>query len=124
MAEEELTFSLVGIKHPGTRQDPPRAEGADDPAPEAPFFEPTEPVEPTDPVDQALGTATPARRAGRDPYGREKFPLAGPILEKAQHRELRGKCSQCESRLRLKVGNQATVTVRCPICGHTRTVDL
>lgn len=61
------------------------------------------------------------REAEQDPY-----PLAGPILEEARARELRGQCSSCQARLRLRLepGRSGKVTVRCPICGRTAEVEV
>lgn len=62
----------------------------------------------------------PAREAERDPY-----PLAGPILEGARSELLRGRCSACDSRLRVRLepDQQGSVRVRCPICGRTGEVQ-
>ncbi len=52
------------------------------------------------------------------------FPLAGPILEASTGRELKGRCSKCETRLRIRVNGPGAVKVRCPICGHTRRIEI
>lgn len=63
---------------------------------------------------------TQTREARRDP-----FPLAGPILEGARSELLRGRCSACESRLRVRLDPSAgrVVRIRCPICGHTGEIQ-
>lgn len=52
------------------------------------------------------------------------FPLAGPILESSTGRQLKGRCSQCQTRLRVRVKGPGTVKIRCPICGHTRKLQV
>lgn len=108
MSQQPVRFELVG--------DDEASSG--DPA-DADAREPTSPSSGTDrvpPVDEP-GTV---REAERDPY-----PLAGPILEEARARELRGRCSSCEARLRLRVDDETrgSLSVRCPICGRTDEVE-
>lgn len=59
-----------------------------------------------------------------EPFHEEAFPLAGPILESSSGRELKGRCSACETRLRIRVKGPGTVRVRCPICGHARRIEV
>lgn len=109
-----VTFSVVDVR----RREPGPSHGLDGP----PLFEPVEDLRPS-PVDQALGSSKGAR-ARPDPFSADRFPLAGPIIERARKRELRGRCSSCESRIRLRVDGPGPKTVRCPICGHTRRITL
>lgn len=60
----------------------------------------------------------PVREAERDPY-----PLAGPILEGTRSTLLRGRCSACEARLRVRLDERKPLRVRCPICGNTRRIE-
>lgn len=111
---EDVTFSVVRVHKQDARAHQDRVDDG------IPTFEPTEPV---DPVDQALGLEQ-ARVAEKDPFSNERFPLAGPIIERARPRELRGRCSSCESRLRITVRQAGPRTIQCPICGHERTVEV
>lgn len=96
---------------------------------EAPSEEPAEPDARRadegpvkDPADDALPTGlSPAKR--RREIDADRFPLAGPIIEEAA-RELRGRCSSCDSRLRIRVRSHGTVRVRCPICGHASRIEV
>lgn len=92
-----------------------------------------------EPVDEPAGASEPSPEPAEDPASppapepeqsvleaeRDPYPLAGPILEEARARVLRGRCSSCEARLRLqlKEGSRPPVRVRCPICGHTGEID-
>lgn len=87
----------------------------------------------TDAADQApSGSAGQApepapeelEEAKVEPFDEESFPLAGPILESSSGRELKGRCSSCETRLRIRVKGPGTVRVRCPICGHARRIEV
>jgi ribosomal protein S27E len=94
-------------------------------------FEPVEDAQPDaqpqpagpeleEPDVETLAEADEAREAERDP-----FPLAGPILDGARSRVLRGRCSGCEARLRVELDGDASgpARVRCPICGRTGEID-
>lgn len=74
---------------------------------------------------EALGSgAEPSADVQADPiraFEQERFPLAGPILSSSQ-RELKGRCTGCDSRLRIRVRSEGTVKVRCPICGRTKRI--
>jgi hypothetical protein len=96
-------------------------------------FEPVDETEEptTDSVDLPTGEteSTTDRSADVDrsqEAERDRYPLAGPILEGAGSRVLRGRCSGCEARLRVRLGGDQAgpVRVRCPICGKTRSVDV
>lgn len=63
--------------------------------------------------------------SGRDPSSyldEPRYPLAGPIVREATGRKLKGVCSRCDSKLRLRVRGPGTVKVRCPICGHSKSI--
>lgn len=60
----------------------------------------------------------------QDYLGSDRFPLAGPIVDGATSRQLKGKCSSCESKLRIRVRDDGPVKVRCPVCGHARQLEL
>lgn len=55
-----------------------------------------------------------------------RYPLAGPILDKARDRVLRGHCSSCQTQLKAssKATPGSTVQIRCPVCGNTGEVDV
>lgn len=73
--------------------------------------------------DRARGDGLPFEE--RDDYlGSDRFPLAGPIVDDATTRQLKGRCSSCQSKLRIRVRQDGPMRVRCPICGHTRELDL
>lgn len=79
--------------------------------------------EPSPIPDERPSGDQPSRVEGAKP---DPFPLAGPILENARSEILRGRCSSCDSRIRVQLEepDAASVRVRCSICGHTRRVQL
>lgn len=64
------------------------------------------------------------RAAPRPRFDAPSFPLVGPILERSNQRLVRGVCSKCNTRLRVRVKGRGPVRVTCPICGHARRVQL
>lgn len=109
---EPVTFTVVG-SHPSseTRPDRQTQPPSGDAGRALPFR------------DQDGQAALPFDRRDDD-LGEDRFPLAGPIVDSATSRRLKGKCSRCDSKLRLKLREEGPVRVRCPICGHARTIDL
>jgi predicted RNA-binding Zn-ribbon protein involved in translation (DUF1610 family) len=102
-----------------------QAPDEDEPSPSPGRPEPPEPEE--DPAPDALpdaGGVEQLEPAEVEPFDEDAFPLAGPILESSRERELTGRCSSCERRLRIRVDGPGAVRVRCPICGHTRRIEV
>lgn len=56
----------------------------------------------------------------------EALPLAGPILDEARSKVLRGRCSACDTKLRVSLDGPdvSQVRVRCPICSHARLIEV
>lgn len=74
-------------------------------------------------TDRAPGDDLPFEER-EDYLGSGRFPLAGPIVDGATTRQLKGRCSSCESKLRIRVREDGPVKVRCPVCGHARKIQL
>ncbi len=89
-----------------------------------------EPLNPADLLDEPAQRPRPLSMLdepspGRDPSSyldEPRYPLAGPIVREATGRKLKGLCSRCDSKLRLRVRGPGTVKVRCPICGHSKRI--
>ena len=52
------------------------------------------------------------------------LPLTTPIVAEARHRRLRGHCSNCGASVTIKVRHPGKLRVRCPVCGHARTLHV
>lgn len=109
---EPVVFTVVG---PNVSPDgqPSHRETPSDKATDALPFE----------TDQASGDDRPFEERG-DYLGSGRFPLAGPIVDDATTRQLKGRCSSCQSKLRIRIREDGPVRVRCPICGHARELQL
>lgn len=79
--------------------------------------------EPAAPTPEQASPAPEALEGNVDRLDPGRFPLAGPIVEEGT-RELKGRCSKCDSRLRVRVRSRGAVRVRCPICGNVRRIEL
>ncbi len=110
--DEPVIFSVVGANGAADAPDR-RSPGASDQAHDALPFDRRE----------AQGDGLPFKER-QDYLGSGRFPLAGPIVDDATTRKLKGKCSSCESKLRIRVREDGPVKVRCPVCGHARTLEL
>lgn len=88
---------------------------------EVPIFEP---VDPDGSQTEASAQQEDGREASRS--AAEEYPLAGPILDEARDTVLKGRCGECDSRLKVRVEDPqaGAVRVRCPICSNTRRIQL
>lgn len=112
MSRNEVEFELVGSRNgPSTEPSDGRPE--------------TQGPDPMDVLDHSpdAGASGSVRNADVRAFDAGSFPLAGPIIESST-RELTGLCSNCDTRLRIRAKGPGTVKVRCPICGHTRRIEI
>ncbi len=110
---EPVVFTVVGPNGPPDGELGQRGTSSDQTADDALPFE----------ADRASSDDLPFK-ARQDYLGSGRFPLAGPIVDDATTRQLKGRCSSCESKLRIRVREDGPVRVRCPVCGHTRKIQL
>lgn len=105
--------------------DPSEAERGPGPDPSPPERAAGEdPMAALDPETSGSPDPSELEEAEVEPFDEADFPLAGPILEAGKARELTGRCSSCETRLRIRVNGPGAVRVRCPICGHARRIEV